>query len=96
VLGEARWVLAPGGRLLLLDWAGEALPMRLLAWWLRLGRRPLERVYPASAAAALVRAAGFVVHDVEHGSAPPWWRLFLIEARAPRPDVPASAAGPRS
>jgi ubiquinone/menaquinone biosynthesis C-methylase UbiE len=97
VLAEARRVLLPGGRLLLLDWAGDALAMRLLAGWLRLRRRPLARLYRSADAAELVRDAGFVVDRVGRGSAPPCWRLFLIEARVESPpDAPASAEVPRS
>ena len=79
-LAEAARVLRPGGRLLLLDWSRDPLPMRLLDAWMRITRIPYRRMYSRDEAAALLAAAGFSIAGESRGSAGGPWQVMAFEA----------------
>jgi len=81
-LAEARRVLRRGGRLLLVDWARDRLPMRVLNAWLRVTRNPYRRMYSLAETTALLAAAGFRVGQAEVRGAGWPWSLLVVEAIA--------------
>lgn len=81
-LAEVRRVLAPAGRLLLVDWCGEGPAMRALVAYLRLTGDQLHHVYSLAEATDLLRSAGFrIVRQERHAIGFPW-RLMVFEAAA--------------
>jgi ubiquinone/menaquinone biosynthesis C-methylase UbiE len=81
-LAEIRRVLRPGGRLLLLDWIRDPLPMRLLNAWMRITRVEYRRMYSRAELADALAAAGFRVDAEARASAGGLWRLIAFDARA--------------
>ncbi|HEU4557532.1 MAG TPA: class I SAM-dependent methyltransferase [Longimicrobium sp.] len=81
-LAEARRVLRPGGRLLLLDWSRQRVTMRALNLALRITRNPFHRMYSRDEAEALLTAAGFRVVSAERRPITWMWELMVIEAVA--------------
>jgi ubiquinone/menaquinone biosynthesis C-methylase UbiE len=80
-LAEIRRVLWPGGRLLLLDWVRDPLPMRLLNAWMRITRVRYRRMYSRAELVDALARAGFDVRMEAKGSAGGLWRLMAFEAR---------------
>ena len=79
-LAEVARVLRRPGRLLLLDWARDALSMRALDLWLRVTGDRYRRMYTTSEAADLLRGAGFRVASVERRRIGGPWALMAIDA----------------
>jgi SAM-dependent methyltransferase len=79
-LAEARRVLRPGGRLLLLDWRRGRATMRALNLALRIARNPFHRMYSRDEAAALLAAAGFRVSAAERRAITWMWELMVIDS----------------
>ncbi|HEU4881436.1 MAG TPA: class I SAM-dependent methyltransferase [Longimicrobium sp.] len=77
-----RRMLRPGGRLLLLDWLRDPLPMRALNAWMRITRVQYRRMYSRAELRDALAAAGFRVDAEARGSAGGAWRLIAFDARA--------------
>ena len=76
---EIARVLQPKGRLLLLDWCGDAMRHRLLAWWLTRTGRVGGRIYRLDELKELLAAAGFSA-EVECVKAGWYWRFNVARA----------------
>lgn len=79
-LAEARRVLRPGGRLLLVDWCRERVTMRALNLALRVARNPFHRMYSRNEAETLLARAGFRVLAAEQRAITWSWELMVLEA----------------
>jgi ubiquinone/menaquinone biosynthesis C-methylase UbiE len=87
-LAEARRVLRPGGRLLLLDWSRERVTMRALNLALRVARNPFHRMYSREEAETLLARAGFRVAALEQRAITWMWGLMVLDALAEEPRRP--------
>jgi ubiquinone/menaquinone biosynthesis C-methylase UbiE len=80
-LAEVRRVLAPGGRVLLMDWSRDFLSMRAMNAALRVTRRPFVRIYAEDEGRGMMREAGLRVTRARRAKIGPVWGLWVIEAR---------------
>ena len=80
VLSEFRRVLAPDGRLVVVDWRRDLFFMPLLDKWLRMNKRPTGRLLNTQQLAALAREAGFAVDKMGHFRIRPAWALMTMRA----------------
>ncbi|TVP43216.1 MAG: methyltransferase domain-containing protein [Gemmatimonadales bacterium] len=77
---EIARVLGPGGRLVLMDWSGDALGMRLLGYWLRARDPRHQRVLGSRELGALLDGAGYRVSRVRPVRSHGLWRHLLVDA----------------
>ena len=77
---EIARVLRPAGRLVITDWCGDYLAMRLLEVWLRATGRAVERTFRSAELVALLREAGFRVERVERWKANWFWGMMTVQA----------------
>jgi ubiquinone/menaquinone biosynthesis C-methylase UbiE len=81
-LAEARRVLVPGGRLLLVDWARDAWTMRVMDRLLRLRGAAYRRMYARDEIGALLEEAGFSVRHTDERKITLVWGLVLFDTVA--------------
>jgi len=81
-LAEMRRVLRPGGRLLLLDWQRDPLPMRLADVSMRIAGVRYARIHSRADAMEMLEGAGFRIVGERRGSAGGFWRLMAFDAVA--------------
>ncbi len=79
---EARRVLRPGGRLVLMDWSADFLSMRILQRWLRLRGDPLRRVDTSADVGSALEEAGFRVAGLRTKRVAPAWGMMVVDALA--------------
>ena len=79
-LGEFHRVLAPHGRLVIVDWRRDWFMMPLLDKWLRMNRRPMGRLLGTRELATLAGNAGFDLDAVERFRIRPAWALMTLRA----------------
>jgi ubiquinone/menaquinone biosynthesis C-methylase UbiE len=80
-LREMRRVLAPGGRVLLMDWARDFASMRAMDAWLRVTGHALVRTYAEREGRAMLEEAGLRVTRSRRGKIGAVWGLWVAEAR---------------
>ena len=80
-LAEIARVTCPGGRLVLTDWCGDDLVLRLFSHALRLLHRSHRRSYRANEARRLLEAAGFAVVTVRRYRVGWRWGMMTLSAR---------------
>lgn len=78
VLHEFHRVLAPGGRLVIVDWRRDWLMMPLLDKWLRMNKRPMGRLLGTRELGMLAREAGFAVDAMQRFRLRPAWALMTL------------------
>jgi ubiquinone/menaquinone biosynthesis C-methylase UbiE len=81
-LDEARRVLRPGGRLLLLDWCGDGLTMKAFDGWMRLTGKSYQRMYDSAEARQMLESARFHVTSSERRPINLPWQMMLFDCRA--------------
>ncbi|CAN5642183.1 hypothetical protein BH23GEM11_BH23GEM11_04190 [soil metagenome] len=79
-LNEAARVLGPGGRLVLMDWSGDSLPMRLLDYWLRFRDPRHRRVLGRAELRRLLERAGFEIRLLRQLRSHGLWSHLLVDA----------------
>ena len=80
-LAEVRRVLAPGGRVLMVDWARDFLTMRAMNAALRVTRRAFVRMYAEGEVRGMMMEAGLRVARTRRAKIGPVWGLWAMEAR---------------
>ena len=80
-LREMRRVLAPGGRVLLMDWARDFASMRVMEAWLRITGHALVRTYAEDEARGMLEEAGLRVTRARRRKIGAVWGLWVAEAR---------------
>jgi ubiquinone/menaquinone biosynthesis C-methylase UbiE len=80
-LAEVRRVLAPGGRLLVMDWSRDFLSMRVMDAWVRMTGHALVRTYAEGEVRGMLEAAGLRVARARRRKIGPVWGLWVAEAR---------------
>lgn len=79
-LRECRRVLAPAGRLIIVDWCRDFLAMRGLAIGLAITQRLRRRIVGARAMAGMLERAGFRLRHAERFRARPLWGMMAFAA----------------
>jgi len=80
-IGEFSRVLVPGGRLVILDWTCESVPMRYLVRWLHLTQKARRRLHSRESLSRLLAGAGLEVAWTRRERIPPAWGLMTVVAR---------------
>ncbi len=79
-LREWTRVLREGGSLVITDWCGDHLTIRILDWYLRRAKPAQVRVYRAQELSLLLHQAGYRVESLDRYRISRWWGLMTATA----------------
>lgn len=81
VLAECARLLAPGGRLILIDWTRDAWQGRVYDWFRRRTVPAHYKVYSSAEITTMLGRAGLRVTQVQKFSVRWMWRMMAVEAQ---------------
>ena len=93
LLAEARRVLRPGGRLVLVDWSADYVSVRIRARLLRRFDPEFRSIYGLSDVCKLCESSGLRVGDRRSYRVGPTWGIYLVVASSQHAGGPGLPSG---